>query len=269
MADPVLNFGIDDTLIAPEVPTDDIPEVPADDTMIAPEVPADNTMIAIEVPAEESSMIALEVHAEESSLEVTPLRINLNARRVPPLRINVSSLSQPQVSPLRIDRSRLQSTFQDSFVQQIVSPLRISRVHLQNTFHDSYVVLPTLVPDDNAVELGGDPDLDVSIVHGDDTVEMIPGEYFFFAIFFLSFILQGHLHQLLLGEGKGSGTILQRLEVPGKDDCTRALGQAMCQPWWRGTCLRSFPTVVLEAPGRSPYLMLSPRRIEFLMRSKL
>ena len=148
-------------------------------------MPADNTMIALEVPAEESSMIALEVHAEESSLEVTPLRINLNARRVPPLRINVSSLSQPQVSPLRIDRSRLQSTFQDSFV----SPLRISRVHLQNTFHDSYVVLPTLVPDDNAVELGGDPDLDVSIVHGDDTVEMIPGEYFFFAIFFLSFIL--------------------------------------------------------------------------------
>ena len=106
------------------------------------------------------------------------------------------------------------------------------------------MVLPTLVPDDNSVELVGDPDLDVSIVHGDDTVEMIPGEYFFFAIFFLSFILQGHLHQLLLGEGKGSGTILQRLEVPGKDDWTRALGRAMCQPWWRGTCLRSFPAVV-------------------------
>ena len=67
---------------------------------------------------------------------------------------------------------------------------------------------------------------------------MIPGEYFFFAIYFLSFILQGHLHQLLLGEGKRLGTILHRLEVPGKDGWTRVLGQAMCQSWWRGTCLK-------------------------------
>ena len=61
---------------------------------------------------------------------------------VPPLRINVRNLTIQRVSPVRIDLRR-------------VPPLRIRRLDLEPE-----------VPVEDA---------DVSIVHGDDTVELIPG----------------------------------------------------------------------------------------------
>jgi hypothetical protein len=61
---------------------------------------------------------------------------------VPPLRINMRSLTIQRVSPVRIDLRR-------------VPPIRIRRQELE-------AELPT-------------EDADVSIIHGDDTVELIPG----------------------------------------------------------------------------------------------
>ena len=61
---------------------------------------------------------------------------------VPPLRINMRSLTIQRVSPVRIDLRR-------------VPPIRIRRLELE-------------------AELPAE-DADVSIIHGDDTVELIPG----------------------------------------------------------------------------------------------
>ena len=135
MADPVLRFGQDDTDMVADVPDQDVAD------MVEPEEPS-----------------------------VTPLRLNLGTQRVPPLRINVSNLLAVQVSPLRINRSRFQSSFRDSFnesVQPRVSPLRLSRIQNEDTFevlHDTHEA-------DEADEA------EVTIVHGDDTVEIVPGNF--------------------------------------------------------------------------------------------
>ena len=134
MADPVLRFGHDDTDMVADVP---VPDQDAAD-MVEPEEP-----------------------------RVTHLRLNLGTQRVPPLRINVSNLLAVQVSPLRINRSRFQSSFRDSFnesAQPRVSPLRLSRIQNEDTFevlHDTHDA----------------DEAEVTIVHGDDTVEIIPGDF--------------------------------------------------------------------------------------------
>ena len=111
-----------------------------EDDLRGPQLDLSSTLPGIQIP----------------SPRVTPLRINLGVRRVSPLRI---SLNQSQrVSPLRIQRSRLQSTVLDSFEvfpPRRISPLRISRIQAPSFFDEA--------------------ELDVSIVHGDDTVEILPG----------------------------------------------------------------------------------------------
>ena len=139
MADPVLRLGQDDTDMVADVPGLSFGQ---DDEDMAEEVPAEP--------------------------RVTPLRLNLGTQRVPPLRINVSNLLSAQVSPLTINRSRFKSSFRDSFNELAlprVSPLRLSRIQNEDTFE----VLPHDTDEADEAE--------VTIVHGDDTVEIIPGDF--------------------------------------------------------------------------------------------
>ena len=87
-----------------------------------------------------------DVDREQADLE-EPLDVRgaEQPRYVTPLRIN---LSARRVTPLRINLSNLQPQ---------VSPLRINRSRLQSSIGDL------------------EDDFDVSIVHGDDTVEIIQG----------------------------------------------------------------------------------------------
>ena len=142
-----------------------------------PGVPVDGVLADLLLDADFEIPVAIqdyEMVNPEQSLQATPLRINLSERRVTPLRINLSqhthpsvpplrfNLPQPQVvSPIRINRSRL----------QVVSPLRINRTCFQSSLLDSVEDSPT--PE---IQTGLE-DGDVSIVHGDDTVEIIPGKY--------------------------------------------------------------------------------------------
>ena len=160
-ADPVLNLGIDDSMEGPAV---------EGDVELAR---ADVNHLGLGSLLSEMSMAVNETE-EDSSPRVTPLRISLGSRRVsplrislrqpsqlqvPPLRINMRELPQPQrVSPLRINRSRLHSTVLDSIEvspPRIVSPLTLSRI-------DTFSVVQ-------------EAQLDVSIVHSDDTLEIVPG----------------------------------------------------------------------------------------------
>ena len=117
------------------------------------------------------------VEPDAPTPHITPLRINLRDRRVTPLRINLSQLShptvpQPQVvSPIRINRSHL----------QVVSPLMINRSRILDSVEDS----PTQGIE--TVQTGLEEELDVSIIHGDDTVEIIPGKYSVIPISYSSF----------------------------------------------------------------------------------
>ena len=166
MADPVLGFGQDDTEMLADVPGLSFGQDDAD--------------MVEEVPAEP---------------RVTPLRFNLGTRRVPPLRINVSNLLSAQVSPLRINRSRFQSSFRDSFNDSApprVSPLRLSRIQNEDTFE----VLPH---DTHEVD-----EAEVTIVHGDDTVEIIPGDFHILHLFnILQTHSQGHPSQFTLEDRRG------------------------------------------------------------------
>ena len=87
-----------------------------------------------------------DVDREQADLE-EPLDVRgaEQPRHVTPLRIN---LSARRVTPLRINLSNLQPQ---------VSPLRINRSRLQSSIGDL------------------EDDFNVSIVHGDDTVEIIQG----------------------------------------------------------------------------------------------
>jgi hypothetical protein len=99
----------------------------------------------------------------EAENRVTTLQLSLQ-RRVTPLRINVSNHLTAQVSPLRIHRSRFHSSFRDSFNEVAptrVSPLRLSRIQNEDSFE--------------VVQHEQSQEADVTIVHGDDTVELIPG----------------------------------------------------------------------------------------------
>jgi hypothetical protein len=139
MADPVLRLGQDDTDTVADVPG--LSFVQDDEDMVE------------EVPAEP---------------RVTPLRLNLGTQRVPPLRINVSNLLSAQVFPLRIKRSRFQSSFRDSFNKLAlprVSPIRLIRIQNEDTFE-------VLAHDTDEAD-----EAEVTIVHGDDTVEIIPGDF--------------------------------------------------------------------------------------------
>ena len=89
---------------------------------------------------------------------VSPIRIDLRnlKPRVSPLRISLSALQPnqpPVVSPIRINLSVLRA-----HQPQVVTPIRINLSAIQR-----------LQEDDE------ESDFEVSIVHGDDTVEIIPG----------------------------------------------------------------------------------------------
>lgn len=159
MADPVLNFGLEED-------TAFLPWVPQAGLMADPEqsqVPVDELLPSMH---EESQ-------ADGLSHQVTPLRINLSTRRVSPLRINLSQISQPLVPPLRINR-------RDLHPPRVVSPLRINRSRLHSTILDpvedspAQRLSPLRISRIQTLQPHLD-DPDVSIVHGDDTVEIIPG----------------------------------------------------------------------------------------------
>lgn len=170
MADPVLALAERDEML-PGVPVDGLlADVLIDGDI---EIPVDLQNDELVIPEQ-----GLHVEAEvETTPPITPLRINLSNRRVTPLRINLSELPHPTVPPLRIHRRDLPQPQLVSPIRinrsrlQVVSPLRINRSRFQSTLLDSVEDSPTPgIPT-------GLEDGDVSIVHGDDTVEIIPGKY--------------------------------------------------------------------------------------------
>ena len=95
----------------------------------------------------------LTIHAHEEVAEIEAADGNLAEgdvadeedqleQTIPPIRVNMRNLTIQRVSPVRIDLRR-------------VPPIRIRRLELE-------------------AELPAE-DADVSIIHGDDTVELIPG----------------------------------------------------------------------------------------------
>ena len=168
MADPVLALAEPDETL-PGVPVDGLlADVLLDGDI---EIPVDLQNDGLVIPEQ-----GLHVEAEVEP-PITPLRINLSARRVTPLRINLSQLPNPTVPPLRIHRRDLPQPQLVSPIRinrsrlQVVSPLRINRTCFQSSLLDSVEDSPT--PE---IQTGLE-DGDVSIVHGDDTVEIIPGKY--------------------------------------------------------------------------------------------
>ena len=196
-----------------------------------PGVPVDGVLADLLLDADFEIPVAIqdyEMVNPEQSLQATPLRINLSERRVTPLRINLSqhthpsvpplrfNLPQPQVvSPIRINRSRL----------QVVSPLRINRSRLQSTILDSPTpgISPIGLSRIQTVQTGLDleEEIDVSIVHGDDAVEIIPDKYSLIPIspfFFQTFILLGTpepCHTLRRKRGRETSPAQRAVRQPG------------------------------------------------------
>ena len=126
---------------------------------------------------------------EDPSPRVTPLRISLGPRRVTPLRISLRQPSQLQVHPLRINTRELCQP-------QRVSPLRINRSRLHSTVLDDIevspppIISPLTLSRIQTLSDVQEVELDVSIVHGDETVE-IPGIYFQFISSFSVYSFKG------------------------------------------------------------------------------